>query len=133
MQEKDSRLKYIEIPQVFGNKASVVDFHCKASQRACERMAKHLSKAKPKTQAEFERVEYLKDFVVKTSQNNEATLELLTYIKGLLADVSEDAKVLVDGSTLRDTVKFQSDTIKLISQQRDELVNEISGRNKKNS
>jgi hypothetical protein len=130
MQEnKDSRLKYIEMVNQFRDRANTVDFQCKASQRICERLAKTLTKERPKTPLEFERHEYLKDFILKTSANNEATLELLNWMNGFLQDIATDAKVLIDGAILRDKLDFQSETIQLISQQRDELVNDLCKRN----
>lgn len=138
---KDSRQKYVDISEAFNNRASEVDLFCKQSQRVCERIAKRLASEKPKTPAEFERAEYLKDFVLKTSKNNEATLLLLAYIKGFLIDILEDSQVLIDGAILRDKLQFQSDTINLQWDKEDqevqrlyqEKLNEIGGVHKANS
>lgn len=133
---KDSRQKYLDISTAFNSRATEVDLFCKQSQRVCEMLAKYLAKEKPKTALEFERVEYLKDFVMKTAKNNEATLQLLVYMKGFLADILEDSKVLIDGAILRDKLQFQSDTIELMQQMADkkvyDLKNEIIGRNQAN-
>ena len=138
---KDSILKYIEISTAFNNRATAVDLFCKQSQRVCEKLASKLAADKPKTPQEFERSEYLKDFVVKVSKNNEATIELLTYIKGFLIDILDDSRVLIDGAILRDKLKFQSDTIEIMMKQRDDITgvlfedakNEIIRRNKANT
>lgn len=138
---KDSRQKYVDILSGFTNRANEVDLFCKQSQRICERLAKHLAKEKPKTPQEFEKVEYLKDFVLKTSKNNEATLELLTHIKTFLQDVLNDYEALSEGAVLRDKLKFQSDTIEIMMQEDTDKAraiynlkkDEISRRNTANS
>lgn len=124
-EDKDSRLKYVEVPVVFKQKASFVDIHCKTSQKVCERLARSLAKAKPKTPDEFERVEFMKDFVLKTAANNEATIELLQYLKGLLEDILIDHKHFIEGAILRDKLKFQGDTLEKGWQYREELIEEI--------
>jgi hypothetical protein len=116
---KDSRQKYLDISTAFNNRATELDLLCKQSQRVCEALAKHLAKDKPKTPHELEKSEYLKDFVLKTSKNNERTIELLAYMKGFLEDILEDSKVLIDGAILRDKLKFQSATIEILMNQSD--------------
>jgi len=130
---KDSRQKYLDISTAFNNRATEIDLFCKQSQRICEMLANHLAKEKPKTAKEFERVEYLKDFVLKTSKNNEATLELLLYIKGFLIDILDDSKVLMEGAILRDKLKFQSDTIELLQETQNKMVNDFFREHKTNS
>ena len=127
---KDSRLKYLELASVFRDRASEVDLHCKVSQRICERVAKSLAKEKPKTPKDFERLEYLKDFVLKTSKNNEATLELLGYLKTLITEIVEDYKALENGATLRDKLKFQSDTIEIMQHEQERMVRQFYGEKK---
>jgi hypothetical protein len=116
---KDSRQKYVDISIAFNNRATELDLFCKQSQRICERVAKRLATERPKTPLEFERQEYLKEFVLKTSQTNERTIELLGYVKGFLEDILEDSKVLIDGAILRDKLKFQSATIEILMNQSD--------------
>lgn len=137
---KDSRQKYLDISEAFNNRATEIDLYCKQSQRLCEQIAKRLAKANPKNGDAFERVEEMKDFILKTSKANERTIEFIQYVKGLLGDVLEDSKVLIDGAILRDKLNFQSDTILIQFQQQEDQVraiynlkkNEISSRNKAN-
>lgn len=130
---KDSRQKYLDISIAFNNRATEIDLFCKQSQRVCEMLANHLAKEKPKTAKEFERVEYLKDFVLKTSKNNEATLSMLLYIKGFLIDILDDSKVLMEGAILRDKLKFQSDTIEILQETQNKMVNDFFREHKTNS
>lgn len=124
-EDKDSRLKYVEMGTVFKDRASAVDLNCKLSQKSCERFALYLAKQKPKTPEQFEKVELLKDFVLKTSKANEEMMLLIDYMKGLIEDIATDSKVLIEGAILRDKLKFQSDTIQRITEQRNEAIAEI--------
>lgn len=124
-EDKDSRLKYVEMGTVFKDRASAVDLNCKLSQKSCERFALYLAKQKPKTPEQFEKVEVLKDFVLKTSKANEEIMLLIDYMKGLIEDIATDSKVLIEGAILRDKLKFQSDTIQRITEQRNEAIAEI--------
>ena len=121
---KDSRQKYLDISHTFNNRATEIEMFCKQSQRVCELLANRLASKKPKTPAEFENNEYWKEFILKQAQNNQATIELLAYMKGLLIDVLEDSKVLMDGAILRDKLQFQSDTIVLMQRQNENITNE---------
>lgn len=129
---KDSRLKYVEISNEFNNRATQVDLFCKQSQIICTKLAKKLATENPKTQHEFERSEYLKEFVMKTAKNNEATVELLMYIKGFIQDIMDDSAVLIEGAVLRDKLKDQSTTIEILMQTQTDLVNDLRGRIKAN-
>lgn len=124
-EDKDSRLKYVEMGTVFKDRASAVDLNCKLSQKSCERFALYLAKQKPQTPEQFEKVEALKDFVLKTSKANEEMMLLIDYMKGLIEDIATDSKVLIDGALLRDKLKFQGDTIQRITEQRNEAIAEI--------
>lgn len=124
-EDKDSRLKYVEMGAVFKDRASAVDLNCKLSQKSCERFALYLAKQKPKTPEQFEKVEVLKDFVLKTSKANEEMMLLIDYMKGLIEDIATDSKVLIDGAILRDKLKFQSDTIESGWMLREEMVETI--------
>lgn len=124
-EDKDSRLKYVEMGTVFKDRASAVDLNCKLSQKSCERFALYLAKQKPKTPEQFEKVEVLKDFVLKTSKANEEMMLLIDYMKGLIEDIATDSKILIEGAILRDKLKFQSDTIQRITEQRNEAIAEI--------
>jgi hypothetical protein len=138
---KDSRQKYLDISEAFNNRATEIELFCKQSQRICELLANRLSTKKVKTPVEFENNEYWKDFIMKTAQNNERTIELMNYMRGFLTDILEDSKVLMDGAILRDKLKFQSDSIELIGMKEDEKVktlyqnklNEIRSRDTANS
>lgn len=122
---KDSRLKYLEISETFNNRASEIDLFCKQSQRICELLANRLATKKVKTQAEFENNEYWKEFVLKTALNNERTIELMLWMKGLLTDILEDSQVLIDGAILRDKLKFQSDTILVMMETQNKLTSDL--------
>lgn len=123
---KDNRLKYVEMVTVFRDRASAIDFQCKLSQRSCERLAKHIANDKPKSAKEFERHEYLKDFILKTSTANETTIELLAYMKDLLQSVCDDARDLSNIAALRDIIKFDQQTIAIVTQQRNDLMDELA-------
>lgn len=118
--QRDKRLKYIDINQVFHNRSNDIRLRCKQSNRACEDLAKTLSKAKPKDAEGFEKVEKLKEYVLKTSQLNDEILGLVDYIHGFLLDLGKDAQILIDGAVLRDKLMQQSDTIEMLISQREE-------------
>lgn len=118
--QRDKRLKYIDINQVFQNRTNDIRLRCKQSNRACEELAKTLVKAKPKDPESFEKVERLKEYVLKTSGLNDEILGLLDYMTGFLLDLSKDAQILIDGAVLRDKLMMQSDTIEMMTSQREE-------------
>ena len=111
--DKDKRLKYVEMPRIFHEKASKIDIDCKISMRKCEVLAKHLAKQKPKTAQEFEQKSYIEEFITATATANEDTMKLLRYIHSFLAEVAADATHLIEGAILMDKLKDQSDTILL--------------------
>lgn len=123
--DKDSRLKYVDMGKTFANHAGAIARQTKISQATCERLASHLSKQKPRTPEEFERVEYLKNFVLETSTLNEMTITLIDYIHGLLSDIATDSEVLIEGAILRDKLHYQSETLELMIQDRDKHVQHI--------
>lgn len=129
---KDRKLKYVEMPGVFYGKASDIKIACKQQILACERLAKHLVKKQAKNGKEFEQDEWLKDFVLKTAELNDKTLELLDYIHSLLKDVSNDAQVLIKGSEIRDQLRDQSDTITTLIATRETLINNLNDLRRKN-
>lgn len=118
--QRDKRLKYLDINQVFHNKTTDIRLRCKQSNRACEELAKTLAKAKPKDAEGFEKVERMKEYVLKTSQLNDEILGLVDYMHGFLLDLSKDAQILIDGAVLRDKLMMQSDTIEILTSQREE-------------
>ena len=118
-------LKYIDVGHAFNSRASQIDLFCKQSQRICELLAVRLAAKKPKTPAEFENNEYWKQFILKTSSNNQATIELLAYMKEFLQDVVDDSTDLMDVAKLRDTIQFQADTIKVQTGQYNDLFQEL--------
>lgn len=97
--------------------ANDVDTQTKVSQRVCEALAKHLAKQRPKTPEEFERVEYLKEFVLKTGEHNARVMRLLAYTHVLLKQVAEDSKILVEGASTIELLKDQSDHIEALMAQ----------------
>lgn len=122
MDEKDSRLKYVEMPREFYHRANEINIACRQMLRSGEQIAKQLSRAKVKDGPEFERNEALKDFVLKSAQSTEKMIDLLTYMTGFLNDIATDAKVLIDGAILRDKLKDQSLKIESLMDHRDTLV-----------
>ena len=129
-EEKDSRLKYVEMPREFNHKANEITIACRQMLRSGEQIAKELSRAKVNTGPEFERNEALKDFVLKSAQSTEKMLDLLTYMTGFLNDIAADAKVLIDGAILRDKLKDQSLKIENLMDHRDTLVKDLYDRRK---
>lgn len=121
----DKRLKYVDISANFYNKANDVSIACKQSQRHCEIIAKQLANRKHKTQEEFEKIESMKEFVLKTSKLNDSVLALLDYMSGLLTEISEDSKVLIEGAIIRDRLKDQSENIESLMEQRDKAATEL--------
>lgn len=113
----DRIYKYIEINNQFNGRVSDIRVNLKVSNKACERLAIFLQKQNPKTQVEFERVEKLKEYVLKTSELNDNVLGLIEYFGNLLTDIVLDAKDLTDALELTKTIEFQSDTITVLTQQ----------------
>lgn len=126
--EKDSRLKYVEMPREFHHKANEIHIACKQMLRSGEEIAKKLAREKVTTGPEFERNEALKDFVLKSAQSTEKMIDLLTYMTGFLNDIAADAKVLIDGAILRDKLKDQSLKIESLMDHRDTLVKNLYDR-----
>lgn len=120
----DARLKYIEMPNQFKGRANEISLTCKQHLRTCEALAKRLAFEKPKTKQEFEKVEYYKDFVIKTSQLNDQVLGLLDYVHGLLNAIAKDSALLDEAKT-KDTLRLQSETIELLYQQNEKLVKDL--------
>lgn len=118
----ESRIwKYLELPQVFQMKAGEIDITSKQHLRICEKLAKHLSRQKAKNPKEFEQTEYLKDFVVKSAELNEKTVELLGYMKTTIEEIYKDMQAHRDGANLNRIVKDQGEKIEKVMAERDEL------------
>ena len=98
---EDRRLKYIELSKQFHNRSSEIRIQAKMSNKACEALAKYLVSQNPKEQKDFERVEKLKEYVLKTSGLNDEIISMLDYIQGLLTEIGEDSKVLIEGAIIR--------------------------------
>jgi hypothetical protein len=124
-EQKDNRLKYLEIPAAFKSRASEISLWVKQSQRSCELLAKHVAKEKAKTGIEFERQEYLKDFLLKTSQANEKVLELLDYLTTFLNEVMTDAATYQQGATLREQMAMQTEYIADLNKQNEDSLKAI--------
>lgn len=122
---KDRRLKYIELPRIFQAKASEIDITSKQHLRICEKLAKQLASKKPKTAEEFEQVERWKDFVLKSSELNEKTIALIDTIHGMLTEIAEDATPLSENAKDYDRLRDQSETIQMLTNQRDKLINDL--------
>lgn len=121
---KDSRLKFIELPRQFRGRANEVNLNCKQHLRVCEQLAVRLAREKPKTQQEFEKNEYLKDFVIKSSQLNENILNLLDYVQGVLNEIAGDSEAVATALT-KDTIRLQAETVEILINQREELVKNL--------
>lgn len=124
MSDDGTRLwKYLELPQVFQSRAGEIDIASKQHLRICQRLASHLSKQKPKTGKEFEQHEYLKNFVVKTAEMNQKTIELLEYLRGMVQEIANDTKSLREGAALTARIKDQGEKILQTMRERDEAEN----------
>jgi hypothetical protein len=121
----DRRMKYLDISNAFHNQANEVALSCKQSQRTCEKLAKQLASRRAKTSEEFEKIETMKDFVIRTAEMNERVLKLLDYMNGLLLDVADDSKVLIEGAVLRDKLADQSECLEMLMQERDNAVKQV--------
>jgi hypothetical protein len=123
----DSRLwKYLELPQMFQMKAGDISITSKQQLRACEKLAAHVSRQKPKTPKEFEQNEWLKDFVMKTADLNDKTIVLLDYLKDRVQEICNDAKALKDGAKLNAMVRDQAEKIEILMQERDTLQTQLN-------
>lgn len=119
---KDRRIKYVDLPRVFEQRASEIRIAARMQLRACERLAGHLSRQKPNNPTEFDRNEWLKDFVMKTADMNDKTLALMEYLKTEIQQVSDDAKALMEGGVIQDRLRDQSDSITALQNFRDQTV-----------
>lgn len=113
MQQPDeSRLwKYLSLPHIFEQKAAEIDLTCKQHLRICERLAAHLARQKPTLPKDFEQTEYLKDFVLKSAQLNEKTIQLLDYLKNTVQEITNDAKAFTEGARLNAIIRDQGERI----------------------
>src|SRR6185369_16197104 len=91
-----------------------------------------LSRARPKTPEEFERVEVLKALIVEMADLSEAMVAFLRYMDGFLQDVMLDAKALCDGADLRNKLLDQSDTILILMEETKTIRSIQDERNKRN-
>lgn len=122
---KDRRLKYVDAPKAFNQKANDINITAKQHLRACAQLAKHLSNKKSKNPKEFEQDEWMKDFVVKSAALNEKTIVIIDYMAEFLTQIAQDASILIEGSKIMDIVRDQSEAITLISETRDNLVKDV--------
>lgn len=118
--------KYLELPREFERKAMEIDITSKQHIRIVERLAKHLSKQKPKTAQDFEQAEYLKDFAVKSAQLNEQTVGLLSYLRDRLNELYADYKAFNEGAKLNRIIRDQAERLELITQERDDAQKELN-------
>lgn len=119
---KDRRLKYVELPRVFEHAANEIDISAKIQIRTCEALAKQIKNSKPKNATEFEKIESLKNFVIKSSELSEKMIDLLAYLKNVLQEIAEDAKGLAANAREFDRLRDQSETIQMLIQQRETIV-----------
>lgn len=122
MQEfKDSRLKYLEMSTAFSAKINELTLTCKQHLRTCEALAKRLAAENPKTQKEFDKIEFYKDFVIKTSQMNDQAISLVKYTQEIFESILSDSSLLIEAD-VKDTLRLQSESIEVLTNQREELV-----------
>jgi gas vesicle protein len=122
---KDRRLKYVELPNQFRHRANDIAIISKQHLRHCQALAKQLAGRKPKTADEFEKVEAMKDFVVKSAELNEKTIELLDYVKSVIQEITNDVTDLSETSLIHDRLKDQSEALQMAWSQRDALINDL--------
>jgi hypothetical protein len=118
-EHKDHRLKYVEMSAAFAQKALELEISAKQQSRSCGEFAKKIAKLKTKTGEEFERVEAMKDFIIRTATMNDNVLDLIGYVKSLIVEVCADTDTLIEGSKARDSLRDAQITIELMIQQRD--------------
>lgn len=127
MDDGGTRLwKYLELPNAFQLQASQIDIISKQHLRICEKLATHLAKQHPTEPKEFEQIEYMKDFVVKSSDLNEKTIDLLHYVKSTIQEIADDVQSLREGATLTAKAKLQGEKIMQVMKERDELQDELN-------
>lgn len=119
--------KYLELPQVFQQKAGEINVTCKQHLRICERLAAHVAKQRPKTPKDFEWVEYLKDFVLKSVELSEKTIQMIDYIRTTVQAVCDDATALKEGARLNAVIRDQGEKIETLIKERDEFLHKYYG------
>jgi len=127
-EDKDHRLKYVEMPMEFYNIANEIEIAARKQLRSCEVFAGKISRLKAKNQSEQDRIDKMKEFIIDTHTLNTQTLMLLTKVHSFLSQVSKDAQVLVDGAVYRNKLQDASDTITKAWSERDELLKELYDR-----
>lgn len=120
---KDRRLKYVELPRTFHARANEIDITSKQHLRHCHKLAQQLAGRKAKTSEEFERIEAFKEFVIKSADLNEKTIELLAYVQSVLQEIADDVQPLCQDSFIHDRLRDQSEALMMAWQQRDTLIN----------
>lgn len=126
-QTDDSRMwKYLELPQEFQRRAGEIDLTAKQHARIIERLAKHLARQRPKAPEEFERVEYLKEFAVKSAVLNDQVINLLAYLRDRINEMYADYEAFRDGARLSRVIRDQGERLDQITNERDELENELN-------
>jgi hypothetical protein len=124
-EEKDRRLKYVELPGVFQQQASEINITHKQHLRACIKLATHLAKQKPSNPKEFEQNEWLKDFVMKSADLNEKTTNLLDFVRKIVQEISDDSKALIEDAKILDRLNDQESAILTAWANRDKAINDL--------
>lgn len=122
---KDRRLKYVELPGVFRMKSSDINVTSKQHLRACEKLATHLARQKTNNPKEFEQNEWLKDFVLKSADLNEKTIQLLDFMRDMIQEISNDSKELMEDATILDRLRDQEEAIVMAVELRDKAINDL--------
>lgn len=122
----ESRLwKYQELPYEFQRCAGEIDLSAKQHIRIVEKLAKYLARQRPKAPEEFERVEYLKDFCVKSAQMNDQTITLLAYLRDRLNEIYKDYNRFSEGAKSERIIRDQDERLRAMAKERDELQSEL--------
>jgi len=125
MENKDHRLKYVEMPGQFYGMANEIEISAKQQLRSCENFGKKLMRIRPKDAGEFDRIEKMKDFLLASHDLNTRIIQLITKVHELISQVSKDANMLMEGAVYRNKLKDCEDTIVALAQHRDTLLKEI--------
>lgn len=110
----DYKEKYLRISADFAERAGRLDQITTSQKRLINRMAKS------------KQTEDVKTLLVSVAESVDASDALLRYTHQTLQGVSNDAKALCNGATLRNTIKWQSDLIEeFLDWKNDKIVHDI--------
>lgn len=123
-EQKDHRLKYIQMPGRFYSMANDIEISAKQQNRSCEQFAKRLAGMKARKQIEQDKIDSMKQFLIDTHDLNTKTILLITDIHKLLSQVAKDAEILMEGSKLRNQLDDAIISMDIAIQQREQTIND---------